>query len=117
MTKAQETILRIVDKRRHLTAEDVCEELKKEMANVSISTVYRNLNQFSEKNIIRRVSRGNKPDFFDSNVEAHGHIVCVHCGKVSDVCLVGLEKIINEQAKGKVLGVELLASCICSECG
>jgi len=116
MTAAQNAILQAMRKQWHPTADTIYAEVKKEIPSISLGTVYRNLSQFAEKNVIRRIPRGNAPDFFDGNTDAHDHIICIKCGKVSDICLPELIEVVNAHTKTEVLSVELSASHICLEC-
>jgi len=116
LTKAQNAILKIVCKQRHSTADSVYEELKKEISNVALGTVYRNLSQFAERGVIRRILRSNAPDFFDGNIVPHDHTICVNCGGISDIHLPGLVETVNACTKTEIISVELSVSHICSEC-
>jgi Fe2+ or Zn2+ uptake regulation protein len=116
MTSAQNAILRILREPSHLTAEGVYSELKKEIPNVALGTVYRNLSHFTEMNMIRRIRRANAPDLFDGNMAPHDHIICAKCGKSGDVSLPGLKEFVSAGAKVEILSVEVLASYICPEC-
>jgi Fe2+ or Zn2+ uptake regulation protein len=67
-------------------------------------------------NMIRRIRRANAPDLFDGNMTPHDHIICVKCGKSSDVILPGLKEFVSAGAKVEILAVEVLVSYICPEC-
>ena len=116
MTKAQSAILQVVRKHKHLSADNIYKEVKKEIPNIALGTVYRNLNMFAENKIICRVSRSNKPDIFDSNTDAHGHIVCIKCGKTDDLNLQELKKLLNVHVKTEIYSIELSAYYICLDC-
>ena len=116
MTKAQNSILKIVYEKQHSTADVVFEEVKKEIPNVALGTVYRNLSQFAEQNVIRRVPRSNAPDFFDGITAIHDHVICVKCGKISDIHLPKLVDVVKAHTGTEVLSVELSVNHICAEC-
>lgn len=69
----------------HPTAEMVYADLKKEHPNLSLATVYRNLNQMCEAGMVRRLCVANSPDRFDATVAEHHHLVCSNCAKVLDI--------------------------------
>lgn len=48
----------------HLTADAIYEMLKKDNPNLSLGTVYRNLSQLAEHNMIQKVSIAGYPDRF-----------------------------------------------------
>jgi Fe2+ or Zn2+ uptake regulation protein len=116
MTTAQKTILRIIRQPGHLTAEGVYREAKKEIPNIALGTVYRNLSHFVHKNMIRRIPRSNSPDLFDGNMIPHEHIVCAKCGKSCDVSLPGLVEFVSAGAKLEILSIEVLATYLCQDC-
>lgn len=116
MTKTQKTILKVVFENAHLTAEQIYFEVKKELPNVAIGTIYRNLNIFAKNNAVRRLSQGSSPDFFDGNTAPHYHIICMRCGKTKDFILPWLKNFISEHTKTKILSLELLAYYVCPDC-
>jgi Fe2+ or Zn2+ uptake regulation protein len=116
MTSAQSAILRILREPRHLTAEGIYSEVRKEIPNIALGTIYRNLAQFAGMSMIRRIRRSNAPDLFDGNMAPHDHIICAKCGKSDDVSLPGLKEFVSAGAKVEILSVEVLASYVCPEC-
>ena len=70
----------------HPTADEVYENVRKVIPNVSLGTVYRNLAQLSEAGSVRKLKVGTM-DRFDGDVSPHAHFVCKVCGKVTDVAL------------------------------
>lgn len=65
------------------------EEIFKKLKNVDQVTIYRILNQFSEKNIIKKIDLRYGKSFFEFQDHHHHHIVCESCGCLEevDVCL------------------------------
>ena len=63
MTKQQMMIRRLLEQSvTHPTAEELYLEAKKEMPNISMGTVYRNLGQMAEEGLIRRLHFAAQPD-------------------------------------------------------
>lgn len=82
----REMVLKILRQNMvHPTAERVYELLKKEMPNVSLATVYRNLNILAENGIIRKIEGLDDCVRFDASVSPHYHFICTKCNKVYDV--------------------------------
>ena len=77
----------------HPTAETVYQNIREEFPNISLGTVYRNLNLLAEIGKIQKISTGIGPDRFDGNTKPHYHFVCSHCGCVMDLSVSGLEHI------------------------
>ena len=68
----------------HPTAEMVYSGVKNEMPNVSLGTVYRNLNILAEDGEILKLEINNE-FHFDGDLCKHQHCVCNQCGKIMDV--------------------------------
>ena len=71
----------------HPTAEEVFADVRLSYPNISRATVYRILNQLTEKGRISRLRFGSEADHFDHRVSRHYHVVCTGCGRISDVDL------------------------------
>jgi len=87
------SLLRGTDK--HPTAGWIHRELKKELSNLSIGTVYRNINILLDQNLVQKIEAGSDNDRFDANTEQHYHFICRECGSVDDLplkVLTGLNK-------------------------
>lgn len=103
----------------HPTAEEVYRSLKNDNPNLSLGTVYRNLNQLSEAGILLKIPIADGGDRFDGRTDKHYHMICEKCSRVFDVELDCLEDIPNtvKNAAGHVITrVTLNLKGICSEC-
>jgi Fur family peroxide stress response transcriptional regulator len=69
----------------HPTAGWIYDVLKKEYPELSLGTVYRNLNILNELGLVRILRSGSTFDRFDADTSPHYHFVCEDCGKVEDV--------------------------------
>ena len=68
----------------HPTAEEIYDKAAQECPNLSLGTVYRNLNSLVEAGRVRRVSIPGKADRFDHTLPWHSHLYCTVCGGVTD---------------------------------
>jgi len=59
--------------------------VKLRVPDISLGTVYRNLEVLSKKGVIRKLDLGGEQKRFDSNVKDHPHFRCVECGRVEDI--------------------------------
>ena len=75
------------DRKDHPTADMVYMNVRKEIPNISLGTVYRNLMMLAETGELMRVDVGDGTVHFDPMTESHGHFICESCGEVSDVFL------------------------------
>lgn len=60
---------------RHLSAEDIFEEIKKTHPEVGRATIYRNIEQMSSENLLRKIPGPNCKNYFESNDTPHAHLV------------------------------------------
>ena len=93
MTKQRQVILeelRAVTS--HPTADDMYDMVRRRLPNVSLGTVYRNLEVLAESGVVQKIDIGGTKKRFDGNVAVHYHLRCVECGRVDDVHLdVGVD--------------------------
>ncbi|HCM27829.1 MAG: transcriptional repressor [Treponema sp. GWB1_62_6] len=69
----------------HPTAAWIYDELKRDFPDLSLGTVYRNLNILHDQGLVRVLQSGSTFDRFDADTSVHYHFVCQACGKVEDV--------------------------------
>jgi Fur family ferric uptake transcriptional regulator len=70
---------------RHLSAEDVADEVRRRLPDVAESTIYRTLGALEELGVVTHVHLGHGPSTFHLTAMAHRHLVCRKCGKVTEV--------------------------------
>jgi Fe2+ or Zn2+ uptake regulation protein len=117
MTGLQKAMLSLLKNRPgHFTAESVLAELRKERPSASLATVYRNLDIFTREGQIRKVPIPDGYSVYEGNLIPHEHAVCVRCGKVSDLTVPNFSRLIAENVKGEIIGVDLSVRYICEEC-
>lgn len=109
----------VMENKVHPTAEFVYNYLKKDNPQLSLGTVYRNLQQLSDNGEINRVSIPNQPDRFDGIIEEHYHAVCQKCGKIYDIHLDEMpevDRIVAEKTGLDITGHEIIFKTICPMC-
>lgn len=100
-SKQKELILKAVKECHvHPTADEVYFMLKMENPNLSLGTVYRNLNKFAEKGDLLKIQFPGGPDRFDGNTIEHFHMKCTECGKISDVFVNEMPIIKSDDLEG-----------------
>lgn len=79
----------------HPTADTVYLHVKKEFPNISLATVYRNLNLLTDIGEAIKITLPGDADRFDGTVTPHNHFFCTNCRKVInlDFNIKELEKI------------------------
>ena len=103
----------------HPTAGWIFDKVKEQCPNISLGTVYRNLNLLKETGRIRELTFGKNTARYDGNFEPHHHIFCLECGKLEDVtCALDpdLTKNVEEMNGYTIISHQLEFSGICPEC-
>lgn len=113
-------ILRAVcELKRHLTADEVHEFVKRDHPSIGKGTVYRNLAILTEEGAIRKVEVPDGSDRFDFTLKNHYHVRCVKCGEVFDVDMdeiPDLQKKIHDTHGMEFLTYDIFFKGICPEC-
>ena len=80
--------------RKMATAEEVYGRVREKYPNVSLGTVYRNLQNYSQQGLVRRTLLTDGKGRFElaGNIHHH-HLICLTCGETAEVpwCPVGPE--------------------------
>jgi Fur family peroxide stress response transcriptional regulator len=69
----------------HPAADWLYDRLKGEFPNLSMGTVYRNLNILVEQGLVNRIDFGSTFDRFDAQTGPHYHFICEQCGSIIDL--------------------------------
>ncbi|MGN0158521.1 MAG: transcriptional repressor [Brotaphodocola sp.] len=80
----------------HPTADAVYAAIREEFPNISLGTVYRNLNLLVELGEVKKLSCGDGKDHFDADLSPHYHFICQHCGAVIDLPIQPLHGVIEQ---------------------
>lgn len=86
MTRQKKLILDILRRTNsHPTADWIYEQARKELPDISLGTVYRNLSVLKNAGEIMELNYGSTFSRYDGNPKNHYHFVCEQCGRVLDV--------------------------------
>jgi len=105
-----------------LTAQEIFDGLRAEGRRVGIATVYRVLEQLSERGLVQRVDVGAGTARFEAALpsgEHHHHLVCDDCGKVEAFADDELEAVIHEVERRtgySIAGHDVVLRGACREC-
>lgn len=75
----------IASTKLHPSAEWIYEQLKPEIPDLSLGTVYRNLNVFKQNGKIKSLGVFNGQERFDYDTSEHAHFVCIKCFDIEDI--------------------------------
>ncbi len=115
--KAILTVLR--NTRSHPTADQIYDEVRQEMPNISKGTVYRNLQVLRDERAIIELKLNGTLSRYEVKQESHYHFRCEKCGRVSDVD-VPVDKDLDHEAENrtglKISSHQLEFRGLCKEC-
>ena len=63
----------------------IYENVKKQIPNISLGTIYRNLAELSKKGIILELNAKDNVKNYDATVSHHSHFICSSCGSITDI--------------------------------
>jgi Fe2+ or Zn2+ uptake regulation protein len=91
VTAARVAILETVRTGNHLVVEAIAAGARERVGHVSTQAVYEALNALTEAGVIRRIEPAGSPARYEGRIgDNHHHLVCRHCGAITDVdCVMG----------------------------
>lgn len=106
--------------RDHPSADGIYRQLKPDYPDLSLATVYRNLNQLNAQGLIRRVGAVNGQERYDGRTSPHSHFICNRCGCVADLPRLSPEEDRVEQLSVQygftVQDCEFIVRGLCADC-
>ncbi len=109
----------LANTKEHPTADTVYAHVREQYPNISLGTVYRNLNLLVEQGEAVKVVCGDGYDHFDATCTPHYHVICKECKCVEDLELPNIDHIdVLAQAsfEGKIESHSVYFSGICAKC-
>ena len=104
----------------HPSADWVYSQLKPQIPDLSIGTVYRNLALFKEQGNIISLGTVQGVERFDGNTNPHVHFICTGCGRVDDLPQMEVPKAFCSEAASQTGGCveccQLTFTGRCSQC-
>ncbi len=103
----------------HPSAEMVFTDLKQQIPDLSMGTVYRNLSLFKQQGLAMSVATVNGVERFDGNTDPHVHFICSDCGAVIDLMDLHIPQTLMTQAENggaRVDSCQLSFTGTCKSC-
>ena len=104
----------------HPSAETVYTDLKQEIPDLSMGTVYRNLNLFRQQGLASVIATVRGVERFDANTQPHVHFICQDCDRVIDLMEMEVPEELKAQAShcsgGRADLCQLSFTGLCSNC-
>lgn len=119
-TRQRQIILEELKKvKTHPTADEVYEMVRMRLPNISLGTVYRNLEILSGQGQIQKLEFGRTQKRFDGTPENHYHFRCEECGKIFDIPaeeIGNLDNLLSGDSGFEVHGHNLELFGVCPGC-
>lgn len=109
----------LMTRKDHPTADTVYMNVRQQLPNISLGTVYRNLTLLADMGEIVRLRVGDGVDHFDADTSRHYHFICSKCGQVMDLKMDTLDNIIDIAGmnfNGEIQGHITYFYGVCGDC-
>ena len=104
----------------HPSAETIYTDLKQQIPDLAMGTVYRNLTHFKQQGLVSSVATVNGVERFDANTDPHIHFFCNGCDAVIDLMEMqipdSLKSVAEADYGGQVADCHLSFTGICEDC-
>lgn len=105
---------------QHPSAETIFTDLKTEIPDLSMGTVYRNLAHFKQQGMVASVATVSGVERFDANTKPHVHFICSDCDAVIDLHQLPVPESLSRQAESaigcRVTDCQLSFTGVCRDC-
>ena len=119
-TKQREAILKALrNTRSHPTADQIYDEVRIDIPNISKGTVYRNLQVLQDDGAITELKLNDTLSRYEVKQKSHYHFRCEKCGRVSDIDMPVDKELDQQVEKGTGLKVsyhQLEFRGLCKDC-
>ena len=121
-SRQRESIISYLAKtKEHPTADTIYTNIRTVYPNVSLGTVYRNLNLLVQQGDILKLVCSDGTVRYDGNLMQHYHFLCTECSRVEDLripaeALEHINRFANADFDGEILGHHIFFYGICSHC-
>ncbi len=103
----------------HPTVRELFGRVRRRLPRISLGTVYRNLELFSQRGLVRTVELGTSERRYDGETHNHYHVRCIRCGRIENAPverLGGLEERLAKASGYEIVGHRLEFEGICPAC-
>ncbi|MCC6263010.1 MAG: transcriptional repressor [Bryobacterales bacterium] len=77
----------------HPTVDEIWEDARRSMPEISRTTVYRILETFARLGVVRKAGHPDAVARYESRTSRHHHLLCVRCGRMEDLDDESLDRI------------------------
>ena len=119
-TKQREAILKVLrNTKSHPTADQIYDDVRKGIPNISKGTVYRNLQVLQQDGLISVLNITGTQSRYETKQESHYHFRCERCSRVFDLDGPVIDELDDKVAKKtgfKVSHHQMEFHGLCKEC-
>ena len=122
-TKKREALLTYLVKRnRYVSAKEVFDYMNQEFKGVSYDTIYRNLHDFAEIDLLEETDLNGEMKFrfhcCQGEIGHHHHFICQRCGRVQEIQLPTIDwDFLTQQLPGaEITGHSFELYGLCAQC-
>lgn len=124
LTRTRELIFREIFARPalHPNADEIHERLRAQKERVSLATIYRTLNLLVKSGLVSSIDLGESHSHFEPEAgqTAHGHLICLSCGRVLEFSQAEIQGAINKIGREKGYQLDKFSIQVfgfCRDCG
>lgn len=120
VTPQRIAILQEIEKKGHISIDEIYENIKESHPSMSLATIYKNLTSMQEANIIDEVKLPNQKQRYELLKKPHLHLVCEKCGSISDIhledSLKDFKKVCESTTHFKIKEASIAFIGVCQNC-
>ncbi|HNX44424.1 MAG TPA: transcriptional repressor [Bacteroidales bacterium] len=96
VTPQRLAILDAVNHLNHPSADEITEYIRKNHPNIATGTIYKTLETFVQRGIIKKVKTESDIMKYDGVLSPHHHLYCTGSGRIEDYDDAGLNTLLND---------------------
>ena len=102
----------------HISVDDLYKEVKKQFTNISLATLYKNINLMIQNALIKEVKIPLLKSKYEIVKDTHAHILCTKCNEFEDVPFKceSLISDVEQDTSYKINDSDFIFSGLCQKC-
>ncbi len=106
----------LAEKKNHPSADQIYQDLHKEIPTLSKTTVYNTLKLFFEKGAAIQILINENETRYDADISRHGHFECLNCRQIFDLRMDDSEVHLQELTGYQVMESHFYFKGLCPSC-
>jgi len=100
----------------HPTADEIFNQIRRDLPRISLATVYRNLNTMVTEGKVIELHTSRNLSRYDANTRGHAHFICDNCEVILDLPLPFIETDTLTREGHRIHDTRLNLHGICRDC-